>query len=127
MDDEITEVNIKCVSEKTRDAIGCGIYFDSAQSSTNEIDIQDVFDSLEECFWELLFEFERLAQDAFDNGEISGTDQNELFKVFGHFRFISTVGDEEINLDLGIDPDEFMYSMLVDYLEINGDQSSSEQ
>lgn len=121
MDEEKTLLNIQCYSENTHDFIGCGFYVSSKEPLLNKIAKKDIVVLLEESFWELLCDFEGSAQKAFDNGVISGTDFDELFKVFGHFHFSCTVDDEPININLGIDPDEYIYPLLVEYLEINGD------
>ncbi len=121
MDEERTLIDIWCESENTQDCIGCRI---EVPPTANEIVInndklEDILLTLEESFFELIDEFESSAQKAFDNGEISGTDRDELFKVFGHFHFSCTADGEPVNINLGIDPDEYMYPLLVEYLEIN--------
>ena len=124
MDENSTEIEIVCFSEKTNDSIGCGIMVPSIDPAATDITITindpAVFEaSLEESFWELIGGFEDSAQKAFDKGEISGTNQDELFKVFGHFSFSCTMGDKPIHVDLIVDPDEFMYPRLEEYLEID--------
>ncbi len=118
MDEKIT-VELTCYSEKTGDSIGCGVTVDSTHPSANEIVFDDFEDSLEESFWELLCDFENSAQHAFNKGEITGTSRDELVKVFGHFHFSYKADDAPIDIDLGIDPDEFMYPLLTEYLVIN--------
>ncbi len=124
MNEERSCICIECYSEKTHDFIGCGVV--AQQFSDNEfvigdIEKSDIEESLEESFWELLSSFESSAQESFDNGEIAGTDFDELFKVFGHFHFSCTVDEKPIYVDFGIDPDKFMYPRLVEYLEINAE------
>lgn len=119
MDDERALLEIQCYSEKTHDFIECGIYVSPKNPLPNEIVNKDISASLEESFWELLCDFEASAQEAFNNGLIMGTDFNDLFKVFGHFHFSCTMDDEQVNINLGIDADEYMYTLLVGYLEIN--------
>ncbi len=115
MDEGMIYLSVECYSEKTRDFIGCGLYVHPEDFSHDNLDIVA---GLDESFWELLCAFESSAQQAFDEGIITGTAQNELFKVFGHFQFTCTVDDEPITFDLGIDPDDYMYPRLVEYLEI---------
>ena len=119
MDEGKFLLDIDCYSENTHNFIGCGVYVQSMPPSPNEIDVGDITLALEESFWELLCDFEESAQQAFDKGIITGTDQNDLFKVFGNFHFSCAVDDKPINIDLGIDPNEYMYSRLVEYLEID--------
>ena len=125
MDEEKTLVSIMLYSKKTNDFVECGVDVPSKDPSADEIAmtikerIEMVLDSLEECFWEVLSEFENSAQVAFDNGVISGTDREELFKVFGHFCCSCKVGGEPVSIDLGIEPDDYMYPLLVEYMEIN--------
>lgn len=87
MDEGKFLLDIDCYSENTQNFIGCGVYVQSMPPSPNEIDAGDITLALEESFWELLCDFEESAQQAFDKGIISETDQNELFKVFGNFHF----------------------------------------
>ncbi len=133
MDEEFILIHIRCYSEQTSDFIGSGVYVTSSQPSAEEIiaaikeQMDSVMTSFEECFWELLCEFESSVRQAFDKCEITGTDRNELFKVFGHFHFSYIVDGDSINgdsidIDLGIDPDEYMYSKLVEYLMINDEE-----
>ncbi len=114
-------IEILCYSEETGDSIGCGVFVSSKDPSPDEIDVEDIMVILDESFWELLSEFECSAQTAFDDGVISGTDYDELFKVFGHFHFSCSVDGNPMNINLGIDPDEYMYTRLVEYLVINGE------
>ena len=112
-------LHVECYSEITHDSIGCGVLVPNQHPSTSDIDIYEIIELLGESFWELLDSFESSAQQAFDNGEISGTQLDDLFKVFGHFRFSCTVNNDLIDIDLGFDPDEYIYPLLVEYLEIN--------
>jgi hypothetical protein len=119
MDEGKFLLDIDCYSENTHDFIGCGVFVQSMQPAPEEIDVGDITLALEESFWECLSDFEKSAQQAFDKGIITGTDQNELFIVFGNFHFSCAMDDKPINIDFGIDPNKFMYSRLVEYLEID--------
>jgi hypothetical protein len=112
-------LDINCYSENTHDLIGCEVYVQSMQPAHEEIDVGEITLALEESFWECLCDFEKTAQQAFDKGIITRTDQNELFKVFGNFHFSCAMDDKPINIDFGIDPNKYMYSRLVKYLEID--------
>ena len=118
MDEENHYLIIKCYSEKTCDFIGCGAYVHSMYPSPTDYSIVGITEALEESFWELLCDFEGSAQKAFDEGIITGTDRNELFKVFGHFHFSFTVDDKPVDIDLGFAPDDYMYPRLEEYLEL---------
>ena len=119
MDEEKTLLDIECYSENTHDSIGCGVFVSNLHPSAEDFEIEDIIESLEESFWELLCDFESSAQQAFDDGKISGTEFDDLFKVFGHFHFSCTIEKEPIKIDLGINPDEYMYPLLVEYIEID--------
>ena len=112
------EFHIKCYSEKTGDFVGCGLELEENWTK-DEIDIDELFIGMEESFWELLCEFEGSAQNAIDSGKITDVDENSLFDLFGHFHFSVTVDEEDIDFDVGVDPDEFMYSQLVEYIEVD--------
>ncbi len=85
MDADKILLDFQCYSENTHDSIGCGIYVSSIAAPADEIIREDIMTSLEESFWELLFEFEDSAQEAFDNGVISGTGFNRTVQGFWPF------------------------------------------
>lgn len=125
MDEKKNILDIECYCENTHDSIGCGLFISNQFPSSKDIDINDIIDLLDESFWELLCDFESSARQAFDNGKILGSELDDLFKVFGHFHFSCSMNNEPINIDLGIDPDEYMYPRLVEHLELDSMQKQN--
>lgn len=121
MDAEKKLLDIECYSEKTHDHIGCGILVPNLHPSVNDIDPDEIMEALEESFLELLCEFESSFQRAFDDGKKSGIKLDDLFMVFGHFHFSCSMENKPVNIDLGIDPDKYMYPRLAEYLKIDAE------
>lgn len=118
MDGNVVEFSIQCISEKTGDFVGGGIELDSNWTK-EDIDLGSLFECMGESFWELLCEFEGSVQTAIDNGEVTSVDRENLYKVFGHFYFVVKVDNKEIEFDVGVDPDEYMYSNLIEYVDVD--------
>ena len=114
--EEIEEivVDVECRSDKTGDWVGCGIYVEPIDGNIEISDINSIYEGLEESFWELCGEFhEGLAQaDALQEKDASLTRQQALYTVFGHFTLSFQVDGKPIDLNVDIDIDEFMYSLL---------------
>ena len=109
-------VDVYCRSDKTGDWIGCGVYGESVDGNIDISDINYIYEGLGESFWELCGEFhEGLAQaDALQEKDASLTHQQALYAVFGHFTLSFQVDGKPIDLNVDIDIDEFMYSLLRD-------------
>ena len=114
MEEEEKLLEVSIVSEKTGTSIGVGFELNDNWMLKDILE-KDIESNLAESFYEMCREFYELADIAIKKKEISGYSKEDLFKVFGHFSLSTFINDEDVNLNLGIDPDEYMYFLLVEY------------
>ena len=103
-----------CCSDKTGDTIWCSTDVELANGITYTTDVEMLYSTLEEAFWELCQEFEEgVAQaNALQEEDSSLTYEQALAAVFGHFTLSFKVDGQTVDLDIDTNADEFMYSLL---------------
>lgn len=119
--EEYIEISLSCNSSRQDAGVGCGISYENHGQPIDLNDTDWIWCGISECFWENFFEFEdgiAEAKAAIAVGKETSIEE-ALHKAFGEFFVEFWVNGEKTDLNYGIDIEDIIYNLLIEYSGID--------